>query len=370
MKTTEKVHLEDRKGKWCSFMSLCRYVVMLLSFVSSMSHLCFVYFFSLTMNAFFYHGILHLMNRRRFWPSGLPDVNLRMDPVINFKMKQRISYFGTCVTLGVDYLSDLAQWRAYCGVEDTKLQGRFSLRGSELSWAKSWLVNLGMGEESTAKFKLRLGMNLQTYKAYARLRFRAEPISFFDIGEGLSCAGKLPVPKLPALGTLPLRVEYRLRINTPQQAARSNARRARTASGEDSASENSGENSRNGARRRGKDSDDQVVSLSTGIDSVEVSLDELNFCLEWDEKSPVWGIGLVRTGDRLRGALSAAKPVSAKSMAPNRRKDTDESKIPFSFGKKDKKEKEKDASTPRSAPSTASQPSIHSGIFMDNGLMD
>lgn len=228
---------------------------------------------------------------------GLPDIALRMDPVINFKLKQRITYFGTCVTLGMDYLSDLAQWRAYCGIEDTFLQGRFSLKGKELSWAKSWLVNLGMGEESTAKFKLRLGLNLNNYQAYARLRFRTEPISSFDIGEGLTCAGKLPLPGLlPLLRTVPLRVEYRVRVNTPTRKGANPIAQRRTAFG--------------WGKKDGTDSD--VVSLSTGIDTVEVSLDELNFCLEWDEKSPVWDIGLVRTGDRLRGVFGtqASKPVS------------------------------------------------------------
>lgn len=67
---------------------------------------------------------------------GLPDVTLRCDPVINFRLKQRMSYLGACVTLGLDYLSDLAQWRAYCGVEDTLLRGRFSFKGSEVSSAR------------------------------------------------------------------------------------------------------------------------------------------------------------------------------------------------------------------------------------------
>ncbi len=48
-----------------------------------------------------------------------------------------------------------------------------------------------MGDDNTAKFKLRMGLNLKTYKAYAKLRFRTEPISPFDIGEGVSCAGKV-----------------------------------------------------------------------------------------------------------------------------------------------------------------------------------
>jgi len=30
------------------------------------------------------------------------------------------------------------------------------------------------------------------------------------------------------------------------------------------------------------------IFVSTGIDEVDLSLDELNFCLEWDERSPVW----------------------------------------------------------------------------------
>lgn len=83
----------------------------------------------------------------------------------------------------MDYLSELTQWRAYCAVEDTIIGGRFSLRGSELGWTKSWFLNLGLGEESTAKIKLRMGLNLKSLQAYARVRFRTEPLSTFDIGE-------------------------------------------------------------------------------------------------------------------------------------------------------------------------------------------
>lgn len=58
---------------------------------------------------------------------------------------------------------------------------------------------------------------LSHLKAYARVRFRTEPLSTFDIGEGLTCEGKIPLPGLlPILRSIPLRVEYRLRINTPQ----------------------------------------------------------------------------------------------------------------------------------------------------------
>jgi hypothetical protein len=49
----------------------------------------------------------------------------------------------------------------------------------------------GLGEEHSAKLKLRLGLNLRTQRAYAKLRFRTEPVSPFDIGDGLSCAGKV-----------------------------------------------------------------------------------------------------------------------------------------------------------------------------------
>jgi hypothetical protein len=113
------------------------------------------------------------------------------------------------------------------------------LRGSELGWAKSWLLRFGLSDEPnhSAKLKLRLGLDLKTHTLSARLRFRTEPLlsSFIDIGEGLSCAGKnfiiknqyyetltkegclgkLPLPGsvLPILKTIPLRVEYRLRAN-------------------------------------------------------------------------------------------------------------------------------------------------------------
>lgn len=34
------------------------------------------------------------------WTRHLPKVNFQLDPVINFKLKQKISHFGACITLG------------------------------------------------------------------------------------------------------------------------------------------------------------------------------------------------------------------------------------------------------------------------------
>jgi hypothetical protein len=160
--------------------------------------------------------------------------------------------------------------------------GRFSLRGSELGWTKSWLWNLGITNDSSARFKLRFGLNLKTYKAYMRLRFRTEPISPFDFGDGLVCTGKVGLPGLlTVLGSKPLRVEYLMRINTPApdfavpRGAFSRARGDRTEGG-----------------GYGRGDRDRPLSLRTGIEHLSVSLDELDFCLDWDEDSPVWGIGL------------------------------------------------------------------------------
>ena len=128
--------------------------------------------------------------------------------------------------------------------KDDIVGGRFSLRGSELGWAKSWIWGLGMTEENTAKFKMRLGLNLRTLRFNGRLRFRTEPISLFDIGEGISCAGKLPIPGvMPILRALPSRLEYRLRINAPRQEkeARNTLRNAN-------------------------------IGLSTGINNIDISL--------------------------------------------------------------------------------------------------
>ena len=38
---------------------------------------------------------------------------------------------------------------------------------------------------------------------------------------------------------------------------------------------------------------DEKISFSTGIDTIQLSVDELNFCLEWDEHAPLWNIGVV-----------------------------------------------------------------------------
>ena len=277
------------------------------------------------------------------WMHSLPRLAVNMDPVVNFKIRQRIQKFGAGITLGMDYLSDVAHWRMYMVVEDYVVGGRFSLRGSELGWTKTWLWNLGMGEseENGAKFKLRLGLNLKTCKAYARLRFRTEPISPFglDIGEGLTCVGKLPLPTgglLPVIRSIPLRVEYRLRVNAPRYPRGGlvdtpeadgggvlqrafgvgTGARGRQALGKvgvelPAAAVAAGQTATNPSRY------DNTLSWSTGIDAIEISVDELNFCLEWDERSPLWDIGLV-TGQGRWKPKSQAKAYKQSSRRQGR----------------------------------------------------
>jgi hypothetical protein len=58
-----------------------------------------------------------------------------------------------------------------------------------------------------------------------------------------------------------------------------------------------------------------LVSLSTGIDKIDVSLDELNFCLEWDEDSPLWDIGLVRDMNRSLRRKPIIKPMTSNASS-------------------------------------------------------
>ena len=44
----------------------------------------------------FQGGIQSLMQ----FTKHLPGINCNLDPVINFKLKQKISHFGACITLG------------------------------------------------------------------------------------------------------------------------------------------------------------------------------------------------------------------------------------------------------------------------------
>jgi hypothetical protein len=115
-------------------------------------------------------------------------------------------------------------------------------------------------DDNLAKFKLCLGLNLKTYKLYAKLRFRTEPVSPFDFGDGISWAGKVPLPLylVPWIRSVPLRVEYRVCIHT----------------------------SRPGTLTKNHDPHKRLF-VNTGVGSIDLSLDELNFCLEWDERSPV-----------------------------------------------------------------------------------
>lgn len=71
---------------------------------------------------------------------------------------------------------------------------------------------------------------------------------------------QLPLPLLvPIIRDIPLRVEYRFRINAIRPLIETK-----------------------------KEFKDSKVILSTGVEKIDISLDELNFCLEWDEKSPLW----------------------------------------------------------------------------------
>mmetsp|Transcript_35599 Transcript_35599/g.36304 ORF Transcript_35599/g.36304 Transcript_35599/m.36304 type:complete len:320 (+) Transcript_35599:300-1259(+) len=210
------------------------------------------------------------------WVKNFPKVNVNFDPIVNFKVKQRFYQLGTCVTLGMDYLSELGRWRFHLSAEDTIVGGRFSVRGSELGWAKSWRANMGLGEDNTVKFKLRVGYNMKTKQSYARVRFRTEPLTPFDIQEGLVCTGRVPLPGvLPVLRVVPLRVEYKFRMKTPAPSFE--------------------------MTRQEKD---DRLAFSTGIDRIDVSVDELNFCLEWDDSSPLWDIGIVRRASEGRERIA------------------------------------------------------------------
>ena len=56
-----------------------------------------------------------------------------IDPVVNLKFKQRIRFWGACATLGMDYLTDLAQWRLHCMIEDAFIGGTAFLATVEIS---------------------------------------------------------------------------------------------------------------------------------------------------------------------------------------------------------------------------------------------
>ncbi len=49
---------------------------------------------------------------------------MRLDPAVNFKLKQRLKLLGAMVTFGMDYMSDIGQWRSYCSIEDSLVRGK------------------------------------------------------------------------------------------------------------------------------------------------------------------------------------------------------------------------------------------------------
>ena len=53
------------------------------------------------------------------------------------------------------------------------------------------LSAFGLGVDNKAKIKFRAGLNLNTFKAYIRVRVRTEPINSFNIAEGIHIFGKV-----------------------------------------------------------------------------------------------------------------------------------------------------------------------------------
>lgn len=184
-----------------------------------------------------------------------PKINFRMEPNINFLLRQKIRMLGANIELGMEYVGNSKCWRTLCTVEDAMLHGRFSLRGNEVSWTKSWIKGLGDDDDLKAKFKVRLVMNLQTLQTSMRLRLRSS-YKPFDLGDGIMCGGSVPLPvTMSIFHSLPMRIDYRIRA-TSIPTSKSNKRKQT-----------------------------HGVFLKTGIDEVQVSLEQLNFCLDWNEDS-------------------------------------------------------------------------------------
>jgi hypothetical protein len=78
---------------------------------------------------------------------------------VNFKLKQRMKFFGAMVTLGMDYISDIGKWRSYCSIEDTLVRGIISLIFNDDSLAHTHTHSLSQ-VVSVCEAQSWVGLNL------------------------------------------------------------------------------------------------------------------------------------------------------------------------------------------------------------------
>jgi hypothetical protein len=136
-----------------------------------------------------------------WWTSSIspniknwPKIQCRVEPTTTLKIRKTFRPLKlTVVRLGADFNTQLGVWQFKSSWEDEIIGGKLTLAGRELQLTKSWQLSVGAMEDLVTRLRFRAAVDLQTWKAYARVGFRTERLSPMNVVEGFTVFQQLPL---------------------------------------------------------------------------------------------------------------------------------------------------------------------------------
>ena len=142
------------------------------------------------------------------WPRQLaellPEVKLLINPTTTLKLRKRIEWLRTCLTVGADYNTQASAragvlsrrrtarasltpasgvgalqdgtWQMRSSWEDNLIGGQISMKGGELQLTKSWIFQIADQSNLAAKLRLKAAVDVRSGRSYARFGFRTEQV--------------------------------------------------------------------------------------------------------------------------------------------------------------------------------------------------
>mmetsp|Transcript_9215 Transcript_9215/g.17594 ORF Transcript_9215/g.17594 Transcript_9215/m.17594 type:complete len:382 (-) Transcript_9215:110-1255(-) len=122
-----------------------------------------------------------------------PKLQCRIEPTTTLKIRKTFRPLKTIVQLGADFNTQLGVWQFKSSWEDAIIGGKLTLAGRELQLTKSWQLSVGAVEDLVTRLRLRAAVDLQTWKAYARVGFRTERLAPINMMEGFTLMKQVPL---------------------------------------------------------------------------------------------------------------------------------------------------------------------------------
>ena len=143
-----------------------------------------------------------------------PKIQCRVEPTTTLKIRKTFRPLKTIVRLGADFNTQLGVWQFKSSWEDEIIGGKLTLAGRELQLTKSWPLSVGVVDDVITRLRFRAAVDLQTWKAYARVGFRTERLSPINVMEGFTLLKQIPLDG--SRGNVKLEVKANFALPEPE----------------------------------------------------------------------------------------------------------------------------------------------------------